>query len=426
MNISKMNLNKFSFNIKENLGLKNQNFNKNYDKIKKGYFGEFGGRYSPEVLIPALVELEENYDKISKDPNFQKSLNEKYEKFANRPSLLSYASRLSKKWGAEIYLKREDLNHTGSHKINNAIGQALIAKSLGKKRLIAETGAGQHGVAVATIAAHFGFECCIYMGAEDVRRQKLNCFRMNLLGAKVVVVESGSKTLKDATNEAMRDWCTNVNNTHYLIGSAIGPHPFPTIVRDFQSIIGKEAKKQILKQTGKLPDVVVACVGGGSNAIGIFYDFINDPVRLVGVEAGGHSLKIGENSASIHFNKVGYFHGTRSLYIQKKNGMIAPVHSISAGLDYPGVGPEHAYLAFSKRAEYYYINDNEALNAFQELTKIEGIIPALESAHAIAYTKKLANEYKKKKIKDPVIIISLSGRGDKDVSEVARLLEKEI
>jgi len=383
-----------------------------------GLFGEFGGRYSPEVLMPAILELDEAYSKLKKSKPFQK-LFERYSRdFTGRPSLLTYAERLSETWGAKIYLKREDLNHTGAHKINNALGQALLAKHMGKTRLIAETGAGQHGVATATVAAKFGFECTIYMGAEDIRRQKLNCIRMEILGAKVIPVTSGSGTLKDATNEAMRDWAKNVENTHYVIGSVIGPHPFPTLVRDFQSVIGREAKAQIKKKAGRLPDAIVACVGGGSNAIGIFHPFLkHKKVALYGVEAGGRSDIPGENSATITFGSVGYFHGTKSLFIQSPNGLIRNVHSVSAGLDYPGVGPEHAHLARSGRARYVKIMDDEALAAFEEFSRLEGILPALESSHALAYTKKLAGELGKKGL----ILVNVSGRGDKDVAEVARL-----
>lgn len=389
---------------------------------KDGYYGEFGGIYSPEVLIPAIEELEKNYKKFLKD---NKSINELfyyYKYFCGRPSLLTKAERLSEAWGAEIYLKREDLNHTGSHKINNAIGQALLAKKIGKKRIIAETGAGQHGVATATAAAKLGLECTIYMGEEDVRRQNLNVYRMKLLGAEVIPVNSGNKTLKDATNEAMRDWAKTVEYTHYVIGSAIGPHPFPAIVRDFQSIIGWEAKKQFLKETKRLPDMVVACVGGGSNAIGIFHSFLLDfDVRLLGAEAGGISPNPGENAASIQFGKVGYFHGTKSLFIQSEEGQIQNVHSISAGLDYPGVGPEHAYLHTIGRVEYYSVNDKQALETFIEVSKLEGIVPALETAHAFHLAKLEIQKYKKR----PYVLINLSGRGDKDVSEVYHILQKQ-
>ena len=367
----------------------------------------------------ALEELETLYEKAKKSAKFQKALRRELLEFAGRPSLLTHAARLSRAWsGPGIYLKREDLNHTGSHKINNCLGQALLAKTMGKSRIIAETGAGQHGVAAASAAARFGFRCTVYMGAEDARRQELNVFRMKLLGAEVVRVTSGSSTLKDATNEAMRDWARNVQDTHYVIGSAIGPHPFPTLVRDIQEIIGKEARSQMRKMTGALPAAVVACVGGGSNAIGIFRGFVRDKkVRLIGVEGGGKSDVPGENSASITFGGVGYFHGARSLFIQADSGQIRNVHSVSAGLDYPGVGPEHAYLAASGRAEYYRVSDESALEAFEELSRMEGIIPALESSHALAYARELAGKLPKK----ANILICLSGRGDKDVAEVARL-----
>lgn len=409
---------------------------------RKGYFGPYGGRYSPEVLIPAIDELEKAYEKYKKDKGFVREFQDYQKQYIGRPSLLTYAPNLSNAWGAEIYLKREDLNHTGAHKINNAIGQALLARRMGKKRIIAETGAGQHGVATATAAARLGFECVVYMGAEDVRRQKLNCYRMELLGAKVIPVTSGNATLKDATNEAMRDWSRNALDTHYIIGSAIGPHPFPTIVRDFQSMIGEEARKQFKKATGDLPDAVLACVGGGSNAIGIFYGFLKDKkVRLIGTEAGGRGLKPGENSASISFGRPGYFHGTRSLYIQDNDGQIENVHSVSAGLDYPGVGPEHAYLAVSGRAEYRMVNDDSAVEAFKEVSRLEGILPALETSHTFAMAKELAAESQsslnnnpgkesgsdkgkksgKSRKKRQKLLICLSGRGDKDVAEIARL-----
>jgi tryptophan synthase beta chain len=337
---------------------------------------------------------------------------------------LTYAPALTQKWGgAQIYLKREDLNHTGSHKINNTLGQALLARHMQKQRLIAETGAGQHGVATATVAARFGFSCTVYMGAEDVRRQALNVFRMRLLGATVVPVESGSGTLKDATNEAMRDWARTAGDTHYVIGSVIGPHPFPTMVRDFHRVIGNESRKQIIKQTGQLPAAVLACVGGGSNAIGMFYGFLKDKkVRLIGVEAGGRSDQAGDNSATITFGQTGYFHGARSLFIQADGGQIQNVHSVSAGLDYPGVGPEHAHLARSGRVEYRRVSDKGALDAFVELCRHEGIVPALESSHAIACAREVAGSLKKKQS----LIICLSGRGDKDVAEVERLIGKEI
>ncbi len=389
-----------------------------------GYFGEFGGRYSPEVLIPALEELESTYFRLRDDAPFQTELHNLLDGYAGRPSKLSFAPRLTEAWGgARIFLKREDLNHTGSHKITNALGQALLARAMGKTRLIAETGAGQHGVATATMAARFGMECRVYMGAEDVRRQSLNCYRMELLGAEVFPVHSGSATLKDATNEAMRDWAQNVAHTHYIIGSAIGPHPFPTIVRDLHSVISREARAQLLESVGRLPDAVVACVGGGSNAIGAFAAFIGDPsVALYGVEAGGRGDAVGENSASISFGRTGYFHGTRSLYIQSEDGQIENVHSVSAGLDYPGVGPEHAYLARSGRANYLRVNDQRALEAFRDVARLEGILPALETAHSFAFARELAPTLGA----DGVILICLSGRGDKDVIEVARLAGREL
>ncbi len=389
----------------------------NYKKYD-GFFGDFGGRYSPEVLVGALDEVERTYGKLRKSRKFQKELDGWYRDYAGRPSLLTFAPRLSEAWGAKIYLKREDLNHTGSHKINNCIGQALLCKAMGKRRVIAETGAGQHGVATATVAAKFGFDCTVYMGAEDVRRQALNVYRMQLLGATVVPVTSGNGTLKDATNEAMRDWAKNVQHTHYIIGSVIGPHPFPTMVRDFQSVIGREARRQMKKQAGKLPNAVIACVGGGSNAIGIFHGFLKDKkVRLIGIEAGGKGDAPGENSATVTFGGIGYFHGARSLFIQGDSGQIKDVHSVSAGLDYPGVGPEHAYLATSGRAEYRKIGDNAAVEAFEEFSRLEGILPALETSHSLAYTRELAGQLGRK----GRILVCLSGRGDKDVAEVARL-----
>jgi tryptophan synthase beta chain len=391
-------------------------------KEKEGFFGEFGGRYSPEVLMPAILQLEEVYARVRDKKRFKKKWEAIQKDFIGRPSLLTFAERLSNAWGARIYLKREDLNHTGAHKINNAMGQALLALEMGKERIIAETGAGQHGVATATAAAHFGLKCTVYMGSEDVRRQKLNCYRMKLLGAELIAVESGTRTLKDATNEAMRDWARNVQNTHYVIGSAIGPHPFPTIVRDFQSVIGFEARKQMKKMTGKLPDSVVACVGGGSNAIGIFHAFEEDRVDLYGVEAGGLGDAPGENSATISFGEPGYFHGTRSLFIQRAGGQIQGVHSVSAGLDYPGVGPEHAYLARSGRAKYVRVSDKSALESFREVSTLEGIIPALESAHALSFAKELAKASGAK----ARILVNLSGRGDKDVAEAASLLGLEV
>ncbi len=389
-----------------------------------GYYGEFGGVYSPEVLIPAIQELEKFYKEFLRNKKNIEELYEYFKYFCGRPSLLTRADNLSEAWNAEVWLKREDLNHTGSHKINNAVGQVLLSKKMGKKRIIAETGAGQHGVATATAAAKLGLECTIYMGEEDVRRQNLNVYRMKLLGAEVIPVSSGNGTLKDATNEAMRDWARTVEYTHYVIGSVIGPHPFPAIVRDFQSIIGYEAKKQFYKFHKRLPDMVVSCVGGGSNAIGIFHAFLNDyEVRLLGAEAGGISEEIGKNAASIKFGKVGYFHGAKSLFIQNEDGQIANVHSISAGLDYPGVGPEHAYLYSIGRVEYYSVTDNQAIESFYEVSQQEGIIPALETAHAFYLAKQESLKYPKKR--KPYIIINLSGRGDKDVLEVHRIMNQK-
>ncbi|MGJ4789569.1 tryptophan synthase subunit beta [Leptospira koniambonensis] len=387
---------------------------------KEGYFGDFGGRYSPEILTEALIELEDTYNKLRKDKKFQKDLEFYRRNYIGRPSPLTYAEKLTKAWGgAKIWLKREDLNHTGAHKINNTIGQALIAKAMGKRRIIAETGAGQHGVATATVGALFEFETAIFMGEEDLRRQKLNAIRMQMLGAKVIGVSSGTATLKDATSEAMRDWALNVSNTHYIVGSVIGPHPFPTIVRDFQKVVGDESKKQFRKENDKLPDAVVACVGGGSNAMGMYYAFLNDKkVKLYGVEAGGRGSSPGEHSATMLFGKTGFLHGTKTLVIQDDGGQVVPAHSVSAGLDYPGVGPEHAHLHSSGRVKYETVSDQGALDAFMEVCRVEGIIPALETAHAFRFAKDLAKELGKKKD----ILICLSGRGDKDVAEVARLV----
>ena len=379
-------------------------------------FGEYGGRYIPEVLAEAHDELEREYIKLRQDPDFRNELTSLLTHYAGRPTPLTLASRLSSEiGGARIWLKREDLAHTGAHKINNALGQALLAKRIGKPRIIAETGAGQHGVATATVCAMLGLECVIYMGSEDIERQSLNVFRMKILGATVVSVESGSRTLKDAINEAMRDWVTNVESTHYLIGSAIGPHPFPTIVRDFQSVIGIEAREQMITQAGKLPEVAIACVGGGSNAIGLFSPLLEDPIRLLGVEAGGRSEQTGEHSATLSRGKPGILHGTKTYLLQDENGQIEKTHSISAGLDYPGVGPEHSWLKDTTRAEYLSVNDQEALEGFQLLTRTEGIIPALEPAHAIYAAAQIASEMKK----DEDLLIGLSGRGDKDMHTVA-------
>jgi len=390
---------------------------------EKGYFGVFGGKYLPETLMPALEELEQQYLKIKNDGDFKRQLLYYLTEYAGRPTPLYFASRLTDVvGGAKIYLKREDLLHTGAHKINNTLGQVLLTKKIGKKRIIAETGAGQHGVSTATAASLFGLECTIYMGEEDAERQALNVFRMKLLGAEVKIVKAGSRTLKDAVNEALRDWVTNVKTTHYIIGSALGPHPFPMIVRDFQSVIGEEVKQQILEIEGKLPDVIVACVGGGSNAIGIFYPFIEDvQVRLVGVEAGGYGIETGMHAASINGGTIGVLHGMKSYFIQDEWGQIESTHSISAGLDYPGVGPEHAFLKEIKRAEYITATDEEALEGFLLLSRTEGIIPALESSHAIIKAVEIAKSLDKSKS----VVINLSGRGDKDVQSVKNLLDTD-
>jgi len=391
-----------------------------YDYPKNGKFGEFGGKYVPETLMKALEELETTYLKIKNDKNFWQEFNKLLKDYVGRPTPLYYAKNFSKFIGCHIFLKREDLNHTGAHKINNALGQALLAKKMGKTRIIAETGAGQHGVATATACAQLGLECIVYMGKEDAKRQALNVFRMKLLGAKVIEVEGGSQTLKDAINEAIRDWVTNVNNTHYIIGSVVGPHPYPMIVRDFQSVIGKETKEQILEKIGRLPDIIVACVGGGSNAMGIMYPFIKDTsVKLVGVEAGGLGIQTGKHAASLCAGELGVLHGAKSYILQDENGNIVPTHSISAGLDYPGVGPEHAFLKEIKRVEYTFVTDGEALEAFKILSETEGILPALESSHAIAWVIKNKDKFPS----DLVIVINLSGRGDKDVAYVKAYLE---
>jgi len=381
-------------------------------------FGEFGGRFVPEVLIPPLEELEKAYDRFKDDEEFKARLEYYLKSYAGRPTPLYFAENLSRELGVKIYLKREDLLHGGAHKINNTIGQALLAKFMGKKRVIAETGAGQHGVATAMAAALLGLEAEIYMGAEDYERQKMNVFRMELLGAKVTAVESGSRTLKDAINEALRDWVESFEHTHYLIGSVVGPHPFPTIVRDFQAVIGKEARRQIIEAEGGMPDAIIACVGGGSNAMGIFHPFLNDDVRLIGVEAGGEGIESGRHSASLTAGSKGVLHGMLSYFLQDEEGMMLDTHSVSAGLDYPGVGPEHAYLKETGRCEYVTVNDEEALRAFKTLSKLEGIIPALESAHAIAYAMKMADEMQR----DDVLVVNLSGRGDKDMDIVRRRL----
>lgn len=387
---------------------------------KKGRYGEYGGQYIPETLMNALIELENAYEFYKNDPAFNAELNTLLREYAGRPSLLYYAGKMTDDLGgARVYLKREDLNHTGSHKINNVLGQVLMAKKMGKKRVIAETGAGQHGVATATAAALMGLECEIYMGRVDTERQALNVFRMELLGAKVHPVDSGTKTLKDAVNEALREWTARVEDTHYVLGSVMGPHPFPEIVRDFQSVIGKEVKQQLKDELGRLPDAVIACVGGGSNAMGLFYDFIPDKsVRLIGVEAAGEGTDTPRNAATITKGSVGVFHGMKSYFLQDSDGQIAPVYSISAGLDYPGIGPEHAFLHDTGRAEYVSATDKEAVDAFCYLSRVEGIIPAIESAHAVAYARKLAPTMPK----DSVIVVNLSGRGDKDVAAIARYL----
>jgi tryptophan synthase beta chain len=380
-------------------------------------FGEFGGRYVPEILINPLEELERAYKELKDDGEFKKELDYYLRNYAGRPTPLYFAKNLSKDLGMRIYLKREDLLHGGAHKINNTIAQALLAKFMGKERIIAETGAGQHGVATAMASALLGLKCRIYMGALDYERQKMNVFRMKILGAEVVPVESGSRTLKDAINEALRDWAESFEKTHYLIGSAVGPHPFPTIVRDFQSVIGKEARRQIIDAEGRLPDAVVACVGGGSNAIGIFYPFLRDDVRLIGVEAGGEGIETGKHSASLTAGSRGVLHGMLSYFLQDEDGMISDTHSIAAGLDYPGVGPEHAYLKEIGRVEYSVATDSEALNAFLKLSRLEGIIPALESAHALAYLEK------DESLRDSIVIVNLSGRGDKDLGIVMEVIK---
>ena len=386
--------------------------------MSKGRFGIHGGQYVPETIMNAVNELEATYNKYKDDPEFNRELTELYSEYAGRPSRLYYAERMSKDLGgAKIYLKREDLNHTGSHKINNVLGQMLLAKRMGKTRVIAETGAGQHGVATATVAAMMGMECEIFMGKEDTIRQALNVYRMRLLGAKVHAVESGTGTLKDAVSETFREWTSRIDDTHYVLGSVMGPYPFPTIVRDFQSVISREIKQQIMEKEGRLPDAVLACVGGGSNAIGAFYHFIEDKsVRLIGCEAAGRGIDTFETAATLNTGRLGIFHGMKSYFCQDEYGQIAPVYSISAGLDYPGIGPEHAYLHDIGRAEYVAITDDEAVDAFEYLSKIEGLSPAIESAHAVAYAMKLAPQMDK----DQIMVINISGRGDKDVAAIAR------
>jgi len=386
--------------------------------IKQGRFGLFGGQYVPEILMNVMQELEQGYENYKKESNFQEELQGLLRDYVGRPSLLYYAKKMTDDLGgAKIYLKREDLNHTGSHKINNVLGQVLLAKKLGKRRIIAETGAGQHGVATATVATLMGMECEIFMGKEDTIRQALNVYRMELLGAKVHTVTSGTMTLKDAVNEALKEWVARMDDTHYVIGSVVGPHPFPVMVRDFQGIISREIREQMQDAEGRLPDAVIACVGGGSNAIGAFYDFIDEPsVRLIGCEAAGKGINTDKHAATLSTGTVGIFHGMKSYFCQDEYGQIAEVHSISAGLDYPGIGPEHAHLADLKRAEYYAVTDNAAVEGFEYLSRTEGIIPAIESAHAVAY----AIEEAPKMGKDKIIVINLSGRGDKDVASIAR------
>lgn len=384
---------------------------------ERGHFGPYGGMFVAETLMGPIRELREAYAKYLRDPDFQAELDFELQQYVGRPSPLYFAERWSRELGgARIYLKREDLNHTGAHKVNNTVGQALLAKRMGKTRIIAETGAGQHGVASATVAARLGLECVVYMGAEDIERQAMNVYRMKLLGATVVPVTSGSRTLKDALNEAMRDWVTNIDDTFYIIGTVAGPHPYPAMVRDFQAIIGREAREQILQHEGRLPDALVACVGGGSNAIGLFHPFIGDrDVAMYGVEAAGYGLDTGKHAAPLCAGKPGVLHGNRTYLMEDAHGQIIPTHSISAGLDYPGVGPEHAWLKDTGRAEYVAVTDDEALQAFHDLTRIEGILPALESSHALAYAKKLAPTLGR----DQILIVNLSGRGDKDIHTVA-------
>ena len=390
----------------------------------RGRFGIHGGQYIPETLMNAVIELEAAYDRCKADPDFNRELTELFNEYAGRPSRLYYAAKMTEDLGgAKIYLKREDLNHTGAHKINNVLGQALLAKKMGKTRLIAETGAGQHGVATATAAALMGMSCVVFMGKEDTRRQALNVYRMKLLGAEVIPVTTGTATLKDAVSEAMREWTSRISDTHYCLGSVMGPHPFPTIVRDFQAVISREIREQVLEKEGRLPNAVLACVGGGSNAIGSFYHFIQDPsVRLIGCEAAGRGVDTFETAATIATGRLGIFHGMKSYFCQDEYGQIAPVYSISAGLDYPGIGPEHAYLHDSGRAEYVPVTDEEAVCAFEYLAKTEGIIPAIESAHAVAHAMKIAPQMGK----DQIMVITVSGRGDKDCAAIARYRGEDI
>ena len=390
----------------------------------KGRFGVHGGQYIPETLMNAVIELEEAYNHYKEDPEFNRELTSLFNEYAGRPSRLFYAEKMTRDLGgAKIYLKREDLNHTGSHKINNVLGQALLAKKMGKTRLIAETGAGQHGVATATAAALLGMECVVFMGEEDTKRQALNVYRMRLLGSEVIPVKTGTATLKDAVSEAMREWTSRIDDTHYCLGSVMGPHPFPTIVRDFQAVISREIKQQIMEKEGRLPDVVMACVGGGSNAMGTFYHFIEDKeVKLIGCEAAGRGIDTYETAATINTGRQGIFHGMKSYFCQDKYGQIAPVYSISAGLDYPGIGPEHAWLHDTGRAEYVAVTDEEAVNAFEYLSRMEGIIPAIESAHAVSHAMKLAPALSNEQI----IVITISGRGDKDCAAIARYRGEDI
>ncbi|MBF8437261.1 tryptophan synthase subunit beta [Halanaerobiaceae bacterium Z-7014] len=387
------------------------------------YFSEYGGRYVPETLIPALDELSQTYQTIKEDNSFKEEYKALLADYSGRPTPLYYAEKLTEYYqGPEIYLKREDLNHTGAHKINNTLGQILLAKKMGKERIIAETGAGQHGVATATVAARFDLDCEIYMGAEDIERQALNVYKMEMLGAGVIPVNTGSKTLKDATNQAIRDWVSNVESTHYIIGSVVGPYPYPEMVRDFQKIIGEETKKQIINKKGKLPDYILACVGGGSNAIGIFHPFVDDQdVNLIGIEAAGEGIDTGRHAATLSEGRVGVLHGSRSYLLQDQDGQVIPAHSISAGLDYPGVGPEHSHLKAINRVRYDYIDDQEAIQAFRLLSEREGIIPALESSHALAYLEKLAPKLSQ----DQTIVVNLSGRGDKDINNFKKIREAE-
>ncbi|MDD5886554.1 MAG: tryptophan synthase subunit beta [Oscillospiraceae bacterium] len=392
--------------------------------MSNGRFGEYGGQYIPETLMNAVLELDEAYTHYKNDPEFNRELTDLYNNYANRPSLLYYAENMTKDLGgAKIYFKREDLNHTGAHKINNVLGQALLAKKMGKTRLIAETGAGQHGVATATAAALMGMECVVFMGKTDTERQALNVYKMKLLGADVVPVTTGTATLKDAVSQAMREWTNRISDTHYCLGSVMGPHPFPTIVRDFQAVISREIKQQMLEKEGRLPDVVCACVGGGSNAIGSFYHFIDDPeVQLIGAEAAGRGIDTKDTAATLSTGTTGIFHGMKSLFCQNEYGQIAPVYSISAGLDYPGIGPEHAMLHDSGRAQYYAITDDEAVNAFEYVSRMEGVIPAIESSHALAQVMKMAPNMEK----DKIIVVTISGRGDKDCAAIARYRGEDI